>query len=379
MEHKYKELRKRYVDRIEERKKWLKDFWGGKDTGRPPISFIPYSYEPRQIFDDVNLQMEKAYMYFTAIMELPGDNLPVFWPDMGTVCLASVFGGELVREGCGKNLWIKPAFTSLEHLKDIEKPDVMKALVKEEFDRCRRWRDLTDGFGYIAPPDMQGPVNLAILVMEANEFFVGMYTEPELIHKLLRLCTDVILDVLDIYRREFGSAFAPVTWPYIWFPDGMGITLTQDSLPFLSPELYQKFELPYVKEISEKSWGVFIHCCGKFEHNLQVMKEITKLKGIDPSYPLSRVERIVDVLGRDIVITPNLNSKGIDVFPSYDRYVEYLVETLPDIRFWYILTADSPEPYFNADATIKTLKVLGLNDIAEKFQNTVDSLLILNI
>ncbi|HOL21470.1 MAG TPA: uroporphyrinogen decarboxylase family protein [bacterium] len=371
---KYRELKKRYDDRIEERKRRLKDFWDGKDIGRPPLSFIPYSYEPRQIFDDVNLQMEKAYRYFTTIMELPGDNIPVFWPDMGTVCLASLFGGELIREGNGHNIWIKPAFTSTEELRYIEAPDLLNALVKEEFDRCRRWRDLTDGFGYIAPPDMQGPVNLAILVMDANEFFVGMYTEPELIHKLLRLCTEVISGVLDMYRREFGDAFVPVTWPYIWFPDGMGVSLTQDSLPFLSPELYRKFELPYVKDISERNGGVFVHCCGKFEHNLEVMKEIPGLKGIDASYPLSHIEKIVEVLGMDIVITPNLNSKGIDEFPSYERYVEHLIKTLPDVRFWYILPADSPESHFNADATIKTLKILKLDHIAKEFQRVITSI-----
>lgn len=369
--YKYKELKKRYNDRIEERKQRIIKFWEGKNIGRPPISFIPYSYQPRQIFDDVDLQMEKAYRYFTSIMELPGDNIPVFWPDMGTVCLASVFGGELIREGNGQNFWIKPAFTSLEQLKNIEKPDVMKALVKEEFDRCKKWRDITDGFGYIAPPDMQGPVNIAILVMDANEFFIGMYTEPELIHKLLRLCTDVILEVINIYRKEFRDTFVPVTWPYIWFPDGTGVTLTQDSLPFLSPELYKMFEMPYVKEISERSGGIFIHCCGKFEHNLEAIKEIPHLKGIDASYPFSRIEKIVDVLGKDIVITPQLNSKGIEDFPSYDRYVEHLIKILPDVRFWYILPADSPEFHFNAEATIKTLKLLNLNHIAKRFKSIV--------
>jgi hypothetical protein len=128
---KYKELKKRYSDRIEERKRRIKDFWDGKDIGRPPISFIPYSYEPRQIFDDVELQMEKAYRYFSMIMELPGDNIPVFWPDMGTVSLASVFGGQLIREGNGNNLWIRPAFNSLEEIRNLELPPVMNALVKE--------------------------------------------------------------------------------------------------------------------------------------------------------------------------------------------------------------------------------------------------------
>jgi len=373
---KYKELKKRYSNRIEERKRRIKDFWDGKDIGRPPISFIPYSYEPRQIFDDVELQMDKAYRYFSMIMELPGDNIPVFWPDMGTVSLASVFGGQLIREGNGNNLWIRPAFNSLEEIRNLELPPVMNALVKEEFDRCRRWLDLTDGFGYVAPPDMQGPVNLAILVMDANEFFPGMYTEPESVHKLLGLCKDVILNVLDAYRKEFGDFFVPVTWPYIWFPDGKGVTLTQDSLPFLSPELYQKFELPYVKEISEKNGGIFVHCCGQFEHNLEVMREIPYLKGIDPSYPLSHIERIVEVLGRDIVITPALNSKGVDEFPSYDRYVEHLIKKFPDIRFWYILPADNPEGYYNADATIKTLKLLKLLSIAEEFLVEIKDVLV---
>jgi len=367
-----KDLAKRYGDEIERRKRRLRDFWKGKDIGRPPLSFVPYSLEPRQIFDDANLQFEKAARYFSMIMELPGDNVPVFWPDMGTISLVSVFGGELIKESDGQNQWIKPAFSSLEDVRNLEPPDVMSGLVKEEFDRCRRWRDITDGFGYVAPPDIQGPVGNAILAIKQEEFFIGMYTEPELAHKLLRLCTNVILEVLSVYRKEFGDSFIPVTWPYVWIPEGMGISLTQDSLPLLSPRLYREFELPYVKEIARKTGGVFMHCCGQFEHSLEEIKEIPGLIGIDPSYPLSRIEKIIEVLGKDIVITPGLNSKGIDEFPSYDRYVEHLIKTLPaDVRLWYILPADNPEEYFDVSAAIATLKLLGLNHILEEYQEVI--------
>ncbi|MBN1446050.1 MAG: hypothetical protein JW957_08095 [Candidatus Omnitrophica bacterium] len=364
-----KDLSKKYNGRIRERKQRLRDFWDGKDIGRPPLSFIPYGSTPRQIFDDFGLQVKRASLYFEKMMELPGDTMPIFWPDMGTVSLASVFGGEVIRESSGQNIWIKPAFDSLEDIRNLELPDAMSGLVKEEFDRCRRWRDLTGGFGYIAPPDMQGPAGNAILAVKQEDFFVGMYTEPELVHKLLRLCTDIILTVLEIYRKEFGDAFVPVTWPHIWLPEGRGITLTQDSLPLLSPKLYREFELPYVQEISRKTGGVFMHCCGQFEHNLNEVKDISVLLGIDQSYPFSRIEKIAEVIGKNLVITPGLNVKGYEEYPSYERYVSRLLSNLPgNVKLWYIFASDDPDnPCFSPDDVTATLKLLGLSNIADEY------------
>ncbi|MFH0795932.1 MAG: hypothetical protein V2A65_02625 [Candidatus Omnitrophota bacterium] len=357
------EIVKKHQPRLEERRKRLEKFWSGGDIGRPPISFIPGNLSPRQIYDDETKQLDCMAKYFQAVLAFPGDTIPIFWPDMGTVSLASTFGGTIIREGTGEKQWIKPVLSSLEEVVYLEPSKPISNLVKKEFDRCCRWRDITKGLSCVAPPDMQGPVNIACMLIDTSELLVGMYTCPELVHRLLRTCTDLILKVLESYKIEFGKAFAPITWPLVWFPCGYGLTLTQDSIPFLSPNLYREFELPYVQEISRAMGGVYMHCCGRLEHVLGEVKKVDNLRGIDHAYPESHLEKILQNLGNHITVTSNIASRGEKDFSTYDLYVQYLLPRLPKgTRMWHILPADQPE------ITIKTLNILGLSEVCEEYQ-----------
>jgi len=350
------------LEECERRKERLRRFWAGEDIGRPPVSLIPYDMSPRQIFD-AQEQFKRIAPYMLRIMELPGDAVPVFWPDMGTVTLASVFGGEIIREDEGRYLWLKPRFKSLDEVATFEMPDVLSGLVKEEFDRCRRWRDATEGKWPVSPPDMQGPVNIATLLIDQTEFIIGMYEKPEMVKRLLRLCTDVIIEVVRAYEREFGEALCRITWPHVWFPSELGFTLTQDSIPTLSPSLYREFELPFVKELAEKIGGPYIHCCGEFEYALDSLAEIRNLIGIDHSYPGSRAEVILEKLGTGIVLTSHASSQGQTQFPTEDKYLEYLLDRLPEgARMWYIFAADTPE------VTSSCLDILKLDGMKEAYE-----------
>lgn len=352
-------------EEIEKRKKRLLSFWQGNYLGRAPLTFIPGDCSPRQIFDDVQLQLKRAETYFKKMLTFPGDGVPIFWPDMGPVTLASVFGGEVVRESDGHNLWIKPLGNDIEEVAEREPPQVLSALVKQEFDRCCRWRDLTEGLGYVSPPDLQGPVNIACLLMPVEELLPSMYTHPELVHRLLRMCTDVILEVLKVYRKEFGPCLVPVTWPHVWFPDGFGVTLTQDSLPFLSPSLYREFELPLVKEISAANGGVYVHCCGECEHVLSDLATINNLRGFDHAYPHSHAPVILEKLGLSVVLTSGLSSRGTQEYSTQAEYLLHLLPRLPkNAKLWHILWADQVEQ------TKQTLDVLGLPDIKQKYEQT---------
>jgi len=351
-----------FLPELGARKERLRRFWRGEDIGRPPVSFIPYDMTPRQKFDEEK-QFKLAAPYILRIMELPGDTIPVFWPDMGTIALASVFGGDILRESESDLNWIKPVFSSLEEAVTIEMPDVLSGQVKVEFDRCRRWRDMTKGKWPVSPPDMQGPVSIASMLIDQSELIVGMYEKPDIVKRILRVCADVILEVLKIYEMEFGEALAHSTWPHVWFPRDFGMMLTQDSIPSLSPRLYEEFELPLVKELSEKAGGLYIHCCGVFEYALEGLKQVPNIIGIDHAYPHSRAEVIIEKLGVQTVITSNPSSQGETEFPTLDKYIEFLQTALPEgARMWYVLPADLPE------VASRSLEVLGLDEMKRAFE-----------
>jgi len=351
-----------YLPELQQRRERLTRFWAGEDIGRPPISIMPAN-SFRQKFD-INEQFDCIVPYIIRALDLPGDYVPNFWPDTGTTVLPSVFGGEFIMEDDNNKRWIKPVLKSLDEVDSLEKPNALSGLVQEEFERCCRWRDLTDGQWPVSPPDMQGPVMIASMLMDQTELIIGMYEKPDQVRKLLRLCTDVILDVLELYDREFGDAFSPQTWPHVWFPATMGFTLTQDSIPVLSPEFYREFELPLVREISQRRGGLYIHCCGTLEHALDELARIPNLFGMDHSYPESNAEVIIQKLGARTVITSGRSPRSGNRFPRLVDYYRYLIERVPpESRIWFI--------FGSAPQTHACLELLGLPDMKRRFEKFV--------
>lgn len=345
------------------RQERLTRFWNGEDIGRNPVSIVPFQWSPRQIYDNPELQLDRMARYIERGLSLPGDFIPTFWPDQGTLALASVFGGQVLVEGSqGSHRWIAPVLSSWEDVDRLTPPDPLSGVVKTEFDLCRRFFEASDGLWWVTPPDMQGPVNMACFLMDSSEFLVGLYTEPDRARKLLRLCTDVIIGVVEAYHREFGERLQLVTWPHIWLPPGRGVTLTQDSIPTLSPELYEEFEAPLVQEIADRFGGVYLHCCGPCEHVLPTWARLRSLIGVDHAYPESHAETILAALGPGLTLTSNVTTRGEKEFPTRDRYLEYLLPRLPQAtRLWTILADDHPE------SVIRALDLLGLPDLRSRY------------
>jgi len=339
-------------------------FWNGEDIGRNPVSIVPFQWSPRQIYDNPDLMLAHMARYIERGLSLPGDFIPTFWPDQGTVALASVFGGKVLAEGSqGSHRWITPVLSSWDDVDSLDPPaEPISGLVKTEFDLCRLFYEASGECWWVTPPDMQGPVNMACLLMDSSEFLIGLYTEPERARKLLRLCADMIIGVVNAYRREFGDALQLVTWPHIWLPPGRGVTITQDSIPTLSPALYEEFEVPLVKEIADRFGGIYIHCCGQFEHVLPSLAGFRNLMGVDHAYPESHAERILAALGTGITITSSVTTLGEEEFPTRDRYLEYLLPRLPEgARLWTILADDQPE------SVVRALDLLGLAEMRDRY------------
>lgn len=361
------DLKQVYIRNQEElaaREARLRRFWAGEDLGRPPVSFVPTQFPTRHQFGDEEALLENGARFMERAFQLPGDAVPTFCPAKSTISLASAFGGKLVPENNGTHLWIEPVLKSLADIEHLEPPAALSGLVRTEFDLCRKFRDRSGGLAYVAPPDTQGPVNIAALLMDQTELIVGMYTEPELVHKLLKMCADLFTGVQAAYDAEFGDRFSPISWPYIWFPKEMGTSLTQDSIPFLSPETYREFELPLVKEIARRRGGVWIHCCGTFEYALDAIAEIPNLRGIDHAYPESRAEFILEKLGNRIVLKPGVSIRGEAEFPNYGDYVQYIKPRLPKgARIWHIV----PDM---AGVTSAMLEQLELPELKRQYERT---------
>lgn len=81
----------------------------------------------------------------------------------------------------------------------------------------------------------RGPMTVAAHLMGVTEFLIGLKTEPELTHRLMRKTTRMVANWLDAQAQQL--------------PAVQGILVLDDIMGFLSEDDYLEFAQPYFREI----------------------------------------------------------------------------------------------------------------------------------
>jgi uroporphyrinogen decarboxylase len=128
-----------------------------------------------------------------------------------------------------------------------------------------------------------------------------MIKEPDLAHRLLRLATDYSVAV----ARLFAATFAPEDMlTYLAAPTA--------SNQMVSPKFFEKFVLPYQKELHEKILQtgiqhIYCHICGEQNKNLPMWREIPMGNpGIVSFGHEVALETAVEFFGADCIIAGNI-------------------------------------------------------------------------
>lgn len=95
-----------------------------------------------------------------------------------------------------------------------------------------------------------GPYSLAGRLMDVSEIMVNCYTEPDMVHIVMRKATDFIIAYIKGYRKTGAG----------------GVVIAEPLAGLLSPELMENFAAPYMKEIVDAvqtdDFLVIYHNCG---------------------------------------------------------------------------------------------------------------------
>ena len=266
--------------------------------------------------------------------------LPTFWADFGTISTAKMWGGTIMPASDGGGVHIEPVVKGLGDLagltirESFDQSDYRKAITL--YRRvCER---LEADEVYIRTPDFQGPMNTLALIMDQTDLMCGLYEDPELIEQALDQVTDALISRVRQFREEIGpSKVIGNIWPYITLPDGQGVGITQDYMPLLSPELYERFEIPRLKRIADAFGGVYIHCCGEYEQHLPVLARSNfKIWGIEVHYPCTKLWDVYEALGDRVVYTPYVASTGAAEYPLLADFGRELAKRdCAKARYWF--------------------------------------------
>lgn len=194
---------------------------------------------------------------------------------------------------------------------------------------------LGDRFPVSANTLIRGPSDLVAALMGVQPACMGWIDRPDFMARLLRVCTDAVLTVLEAgYKllRPFQNGF-PCSYA-IWAP-GETIVTQADHSTLLSPKMYREQILPFDLEVIRSRPWSFFHIHNNGLHVAPILVEIPELDvievAVDP-YPTGERKRYELEMLRMILAHKSL---VLDVnLPSYEEG-EWLLAQLPKRRLCF--------------------------------------------
>jgi hypothetical protein len=158
------------------------------------------------------------------------------------------------------------AVTTTEEARRITKPDWSNGeICRLVMESIRYYRDRIGDVIPIACTDTQSPLDTATLIWQTDNFFLACHDEPQTVHRLLGMITDMIIEFSLAQLEAIGPNPArPGHSACLSRAHGRmtGIGLSDDLATVVSPSIYEEFSRPYNERIAEALGGVVIHSCG---------------------------------------------------------------------------------------------------------------------
>ena len=254
--------------------------WLPKWTG---MTILDY-FTSDQLWFEAN---KKAIETFPGTMFLPG-----FWAEYGMCSEPSAFGAKM-RFPADEFPHAYPAIFSNDQIDKIEKPRAEQdGLAPFILNRLKLNQEKIESIGHkIRFSVSRGPLNIASYLMGSTEFLMALISEPERVHKLLRIITDYLKDWHQLQKDSISTI------------DGM--LVLDDIIGFIGEDHFKEFALPYCKEIFDMDVSVkFLHNDAPCKVSAPYLPEMG-VNFFNPGYDLS-LNELKELTNNQVTILGNL-------------------------------------------------------------------------
>jgi len=205
------------------------------------LNHMDYFLDPELWFQS-NLKIHEEYPDIIFI--------PSWWTEYGMAAEPSALGSKI-------KFWqdnTPSEYHTLYHLEDIDLfPDyevLNDAFMAMTLHRIKMSKQRILDKGYILPiVTSRGPLCTAGFVRSTTDFMIDLVENSEYAHKLIDLCTNLIIDWLKAQAEIMGDTVE-------------GIFILDDIVGFINEEHYKEFAHPYLKKICDafpKDWVKIYH------------------------------------------------------------------------------------------------------------------------
>ncbi len=293
-----------------------KERWRRLWHDEPVLDRYPFVYAPINIDyyeAAMNPELRLQAMLDEIILRGPiGDDfIPAFFPGCRQATIPNMFGAREIMVG-----------TSYDSERIIfEADDVYKlpGLSMGDGTIASEWIAMqayvmreTENRLPIHVTDMQGPVDVCGQMWGYDNLLAAAYTDPDEYHYLLDKVTTAFNFFWQSQKFMAGKLFVGThLFGWDWVPEGMGATVSADSLVMVSSSFYQEFFQPYLERISDYFGGINVHSCGDFSAVIPALLKTKGIRGINAGQ-MSLPQLVNAGATRDVVIVSWANDDNIE-------------------------------------------------------------------
>lgn len=293
-------LGKERVPRLEAR---ARDVWSG--TGKTPFLWaVTEPLECIRNFPEMPPDEDRRdlLLYLTLLnnyLDYGSDFYPAVQSGLRQATLPSLFGCEEYDNGVTSTvIGVVKSVSDIYSLRAEWKKDSIgvKMLEKMKYMYNRTGLPL-----YIT--DMQGPFSVACHVAGFENLVELMADEPEAVHELMKKATDATVEYFEkMFELTDGNLVPLHCHPMVYMPQECGVAVSDDYLAIVSASMTEEFSAPYLEQIGERFGGVVVHSCGDIGHQLSLLNDVRRLKGVNFSATETDLENAMQTLRKDILI-----------------------------------------------------------------------------
>jgi len=247
----------------------------------PPYS-LPYPH-PNHNYEQRQEWTARAYedqLEWTRRFE--DDRIPSVQVHTGTEIFAEAFGCRVHRPETDMPFALPLVDNGADAAK-LRVPELSNSTLAKIFEMADEQQRRFGPDALFMLPDMQSPLDIAALIWDKNTYYSAMIEEPEAVLELQAKCEQLMCAFLDEWFKRYGHAAYIAHYP-LYYMEG-GLTLSEDEIGSISPEMFRTFALPALNRLSDRYGGIGIHCCANSRHqwdNLKLIRGVRMLNLIQP-------------------------------------------------------------------------------------------------
>ncbi len=204
------------------------------------------------------------------------DSHPILSAALGTYVVPMAFGGQERIFDDGHKYLAGPVIFNAKEVDRLKVPNVMTSLLGKQIELIKYAAEKSEGEYEVRIGDVQNPLGIAEMMWETEDFYASLAEEPEQVHKLLGILTEVVIEYISKVK-EVCKNLVPIAWPGIWAPNDRGVYIADDTMSMVSPTMYEEYGVYYNNIISREFGGLLLHSCTMKE---PYFKSIIKNEGL---------------------------------------------------------------------------------------------------